>query len=307
MEKTCDLHVHSIYSDGTWTPTELIREARRIGLSALALTDHNTVAGVPEFLRAARGGQVEAIPGIEFSTDYRGMDLHIVALYVPEAAFPAVEALMEEGKREKERSNLRLIENLARAGYDLDYEAIRSQTPGGQVNRAHIAAAMVEKGWVSTIPQAFAEFLDPGCGYYIPSRRPDTFEILDFIRSIGAVSVLAHPFLKLDEAGVRTFLDRAVEHGLDAMETVYVSFDRQTTALAMDLAREYGLLMSGGSDFHADNKPGIFIGTGRGELAVPDAFYRAIRQRHFLHLEELKGQDPDRTECIRSSETKLHN
>ena len=288
MIKTCDLHSHSIYSDGTWTPRQLVEEGERLGLTALALTDHNTVAGVPEFLEAARDKHLEAIPGIEFSTDYNGIDLHIVALYVPEAAFSRVEALMDEGKRKKEQSNVDLIHNLARAGYVLDYEAIRSRTPNGQVNRAHIAAAMVEKGWVSTIQEAFPRFLEPACGYYTQPKRPGTFEILDFIHEIGAVSVMAHPFLKLDEAGVRTFLARAVRHGLDAMETVYVTFDEPTTRLAKALAGEYGLLMSGGSDFHGQNKPGIFLGTGHGNLAVPDDFHRKILERSKRNMENAK-------------------
>ena len=291
MMKTCDLHSHSIYSDGTWTPRQLVEEGERLGLTALALTDHNTVAGVPEFLESAGDKHLEAIPGIEFSTDYEGIDLHIVALYVPESAFSRVEALMEEGKRKKEQSNVDLVRNLTRAGYALDYEAIRSRTPNGQVNRAHIAAEMVRRGWVSSIQEAFPRFLDPACGYYSQPKRPDTFEILDFIREIGAVSVMAHPFLKLDEAGVRTFLTKAVRHGLDAMETVYVTFDEPTTRLAKSLAGEFGLLMSGGSDFHGQNKPDIRLGVGRGTLAVPEEFHRKILERSRQNLEKA-GKHP---------------
>ena len=277
MEKFCDLHTHSVFSDGTWTPAELVEEAACMGLSAIALTDHNTVDGLTPFLKAAEGKKLEAVPGVEFSTDYLGMDIHMVAHYVMPVHFREVTLLMEEGKRQKEESNLLLIENLRKAGFPIDYEAIRASTPGGQVNRAHIAAVMVQKGWVSNMQQAFKQYLEPGCGLYTAPRRPDIFEMISFIRSIGAVPILAHPFLKLDEQQLRDFLRKACPAGLAGMETEYVSFDEKTTALAKSIAEEFGLLESGGSDFHGDNKPGIALGIGRGNLRVPFSFLEKIR------------------------------
>ena len=277
MNATVDLHTHSVFSDGTYTPTQLIREGKQAGLSAMALTDHNTVAGLPEFLRAGQEAGMEAVPGVEFSTDYEDMDLHIVALFVMPEVFPRVSALMEEGVRAKEQSNLVLIDHLRSAGMPLDYEAIRSATPNGQVNRAHIAAAMVKAGYVGSIQEAFRRYLEPKLGLYSPPGRPVTFAMLRFIRSIGAVPVLAHPFLKLDEQGLRRFLDRAVPAGLGAMETLYATFDRQTTALAVSIAEEYGLLQSGGSDFHGANKPDLQLGVGRGNLSVPYEFLKSLK------------------------------
>ena len=282
MTGICDLHSHSVFSDGTWTPKELIGEAERIGLSALALTDHNTVDGLPEFLSAAEGKDLEAIPGVEFSTDYLGMDIHLVAHYVMPPVFEKVSRKMEIQKRQKDESNRDLIEKLRRAGFPLSYEAICAATPNGQVNRAHIAAAMVKKGWVNSIQEAFKRYLDPGCGLYQAPERPDLFAMIGYVRSLGAVPVLAHPFLKLDEAQLRILLPEAREAGLAAMETEYVSFDPETTALARTLARQYGLLESGGSDFHGDNKPGIRLGVGRGNLRVPLAFRDAIRRQAVL-------------------------
>lgn len=274
----CDLHTHSVFSDGTWTPEQLIDEADRLGLSAIALTDHNTVDGLGAFLKAAEGKIPEAIPGVEFSTDYLGMDIHVVALYVEPDAFQKVTGLMEEGRALKDRSNRNLIANLRKKGFSLDYDAIAGQTPGGQVNRAHIAAQMVKKGWVKDMQQAFHDYLEPGCGLYTPPGRPDIFAMISFIRSVGAVPILAHPFLKMDESMLRVLLPKAKDAGLQGMETVYVSFDEATTVLAKKLAGEYGLLMSGGSDFHGDNKPGIHIGVGRGNLRVPAFFRDEIRK-----------------------------
>ena len=278
MEKICDLHTHSVFSDGTWTPTQLIEEAERIGLSAIALTDHNTVDGLEEFLSAARGKNLEAIPGVEFSTDYLDMDIHVVAHYVMPAHFQEVTGRMAEGRRKKEESNLRLIENLAEIGFPIDYQALRDATPGGQINRAHIASAMLKNGWVSTRQEAFNRYLEPRCGLYTAPKRPDIFEMIRFIRSIGGVPILAHPFLKLNEQQLRELLPEAVKAGLLGMETEYVSFDAETTSLAKSLAEEFSLLESGGSDFHGDNKPGIHLGVGRGNLHVPLSFRDQIRQ-----------------------------
>ena len=275
----CDLHTHSIFSDGTWTPEELVAEAERQGLSAVALTDHNTVAGLPRFLNAARGKQVEAVPGVEFSTDYLDLDLHIVALDVRARAYDQVTALMEAGNRAKEESNLDLCEGLRKAGYPLDYPAIRDATPNQQVNRAHIARAMVDLGYFPDKDVAFATVLDPRNGIYHPPKRPGSFEMIRFIRSIGAIPVMAHPFLKLDEAGVREFLRQAVPAGLIGMECNYVSFTPEQTALALRLCGEFGILPSGGSDFHGTNKPGISLGTGKGTLAVPAEYLPALRAR----------------------------
>ena len=278
MNPFCDLHTHSVFSDGTWTPEELIREACSIGLSAIALTDHNTVDGLNRFLNAAKGTEIEAIPGVEFSTDYLDMDIHIVALYVMPKHFAQVTELMTDGRVQKDASNRNLIDNLRKIGFDIDYDGLCAAVPGGQINRAHIARKMLENGWVKDMQQAFREYLEPHCGLYVPPHRPGSFEMIRFIRSIGAVPVMAHPFLKLNEEQLRVFLKHAKMAGLIGMETEYVSFDQKATALAKKIASEFGLLQSGGSDFHGDNKPGISLGTGRGNLHIPISFRNALRQ-----------------------------
>lgn len=279
LKQICDLHTHSVFSDGSYTPAQLIAMAEDIGLSAIALTDHNTVAGLPEFLAAATGKQIEAVAGVEFSTDYRGLDLHIVALDIPPEAFDRITRLMEAGVKAKEESNLTLVEELAKIGYPLDYPAIRDATPHGQVNRAHIAAAMMEKGYVRSVKSAFDTILDPKFGLYHPPKRPDPFEMIRFIKSIGATAVMAHPFSKLDEAQLREFLVPAKAAGLDAMETMHSSFDAPTMERAAEIAVEFGLLPSGGSDFHGKAKPDVQLGTGRDNLAVPLEFLRQLRER----------------------------
>ena len=171
--------------------------------------------------------------------------------------------------RRKEQSNLDLIAGLKTAGIHIDYEAIKAARPDGNINRAVIAAEMVRLGYCGSVKEAFGGWLSEKRGFFHPPERLDALETIRFIRSIGAVSVLAHPFLNLEEAPLRTFLGLAAEAGLDAMEVYYPKFTAEQTALAERLVEEFGLLPSGGSDFHGTNKPDIRLGTGRNNLHIP--------------------------------------
>lgn len=275
--KHCDLHTHSVFSDGTFTPAQLIVAAKQAGLTALALTDHNTVAGLPDFLDAAAGSGVEPVPGIEISTDYGDVELHILALFVKPADYGPITKLMEEMVRRKEQSNIALAEALNRAGYPVDLAAIKAKTPNGQINRAHIAAELARLGYAVDIQDAFKKLLSPKRGLYVPPKRIGSFEAIRFIKDLGCTAVLAHPFLNLDEAALRAFLPKAVECGLDGMEVAYSKYSPETTALAKRIADDFGLKYSGGSDFHGGNKPDIAIGKGRGDLAIPMAWLENLR------------------------------
>ena len=278
MKEFCDLHVHSVYYDGTWTPEQLIREAERLQLGALALCDHNTVGGLPDLLEAARESGVQAVPGIEFSTEYRGSELHILALFVEPEHYEAVTEYVQKMQRRKEESNLALVAALKRVGIEVDYAAVKAATPAGVVNRALIAAEMVRKGYCETVQEAFRRWLSPEHGYFVPPKRLDALETIRFIRSIGAVSVLAHPFLNLKkEEDLRCFLSEA--EGWDGRETEYATFTPGQRRLAGAIAEEFGLLPSGGSDFHGANKPDICLGTGRGDLQVGADCYRNLVER----------------------------
>ena len=276
MKKYCDLHTHSSFSDGTCAPAELIRLAEGAGLAAVALCDHNTAAGLPEFVAAGRESTVEAVPGVEFSTEYRGKELHILGLFIRPEHYAAVESLLAEALERKRRSNITLLEKLKEQGLAVDYEAIREEA-GGTVNRAVIGAYLVRHGCCSSMDEAFDRWLNLDRGFYVPPKRPDAFEIIRFIKSIGAVAVLAHPFLNLDEDQLRAFLELAKE--LDGMEVYYSKFTPEQTTLAGKLAEEFGLVKSGGSDFHGRNKPDISIGTGRGNLEVPLKSLEELRKR----------------------------
>lgn len=274
----CDLHMHSVFSDGTDTPERLIQKAGQQGLGAIALCDHNTVSGLPKFLEAARSSSVLAVPGVEFSTEYNGKELHILGLFIKEKYYGEIRELLAASEKRKEESNLDLIHNLGKDGYLLDYEKIKSERPDGRVNRAHIAAELTKSGYTSSIDEAFDRLLGKKHGYYHPAKRLDSLEMIAFLKSIGAAAVWAHPFFNMKtEKEVQEFIDAAKPCGLDGMETIYSTYSQETERLAMEIAKRNGLLQSGGSDYHGKNKPDIEMGTGRGNLRIPMEFYEKLK------------------------------
>lgn len=274
--KKCDLHCHSCFSDGSMTPTELVKLAEQQGLSALALTDHNTTKGLGELMRAGDSSSVITVAGSELSTDYEGKELHIVALFLPEQSWAELEDFVALMHLAKHTSNLKLIEALNQAGYAITYEEVAAITDADEFNRAHVARVLTEKGYTASVSEAFETLLAEGNGFYVPPKRLSALSAIKFIKNNGGVAVLAHPFLNLTYDELTVFLPKAKACGLDAMETRYSTFDAETTRLAEELAQRFSLLPSGGSDFHGKAKPDIALGTGRGNLSVPFAYYEAL-------------------------------
>ena len=277
MERCCDLHTHSVFSDGTCTPGQIVDMAVEMGLSAVALCDHNTVAGLPDFFAGAQGKPIEAVGGIEISTEYQDKDLHIVGLFIDPERYEEIAAFMEEANRRKLESNRKLVCDLNSLGYELDYEELCVRNPEGNINRAHIAAVLTEKGYTASIKEAFSRLLAEDKGIYQAPKKIGTMEAIAYLRSIGAVTILAHPFYDFTEQELEEFLPEAKAAGLDAMETLYSSFDAQQRAAAQRIAEKYGVLPSGGSDFHGANKPDIALGRGKGDLFVPESFFTALK------------------------------
>lgn len=281
---TCDLHTHSHFSDGSLSPAALLQMADELGLGALALTDHNTVAGLPAFLEAASHTAVRPVAGVELSSTYRTnqgreVELHVLGLFLPVSAWAAVTDFTADYALRKEESNRALVDALCRHGYTLDYGALRAATPDGNINRAHIAGALLRAGYVSSTKEAFASLLSPKGGLYVPPLRPSAPDTVAFIRSVGGMAVLAHPLLSMTTEETDGFLPEAIAYGLQGIETRYVTYDEATTGAAMALAQRHGMLESGGSDFHGEAKPDIFLGTGRGDLRVPMEIYEALAQK----------------------------
>lgn len=275
--KLCDLHTHSNCSDGSFSPAELVRLAEEAGLSAIALTDHNTSKGLAQFMAAGEDSEVITVAGCEFSTGYEGTELHIVGLFFPKSAWSEIEDYVELMSIAKRNSNKKLIEALQGAGYDITYDEVAAMTDADEFNRAHVARLLVAKGYFEKTADVFDNILRVEHGYYTPPQRLSALATVRFIKTYGGVAVLAHPFLNLDYDGLLDFLPKAKEAGLDAIETRYSTFDGETTAKAIELAEKFGLKQSGGSDFHGAAKPDISVGSGRGNLQVPFEFYENLK------------------------------
>jgi len=274
----CDLHTHSIYSDGSFSPKEIVAEAKRLGLT-VALTDHNTVSGLAEFLEEAKRQGVTAVPGIEISTDYRGKELHLLGLFVETQYYDRLEQVMKKYHALKEASNKDLVERLNEAGYLIDYETVKKSVPEGNVNRAHIATALMEKGYVKSVREAFQTLLKEGAGFYVPPARLGFLDGIRLLREMKTIPILAHPLQELGEQELRQLLAEATEAGLIGMETQHSSYDEEKLALAAQVAGEFSLLESGGSDFHGIPKPDVFLGTGKGNLSVSGQVYENLLKK----------------------------
>lgn len=273
--KLCDLHTHSTYSDGSCSPKELVRLAEKAGLLAVALTDHNTVDGIEPFLTAGKKSNVETIAGVEISCDYNGKELHVLALFIEDCLLD-LKKFLEISKARKEANNKLLAENLVKNGYKIDYEQIKSQTVGS-INRVHFANELIKNGYIKTVKEGFDTILSEETGYYVPSKRLTVFEVIEFIKAKNAVSVLAHPLLNLNREELIELLPKAKDAGLMAMETKYSKYGREDQEFSTKLAKEFGLLESGGSDFHGENKPDIKIAIGKGNLQVPYKFLKIMK------------------------------
>ncbi len=274
---TSDLHIHSVNSDGSLTPAEIISEAARLGL-AVALTDHNTTSGLTEFLSEAEKQGVTAAAGIELSTAHNGHELHLLGLFISPEHFPLLEKTVAEFHELKEKSNIELAERLRRAGYDVDYGSVKRRNPHGNANRAHFARELMEKGYVGSVREAFDTLLGEGMGFYIPPDRLLLTDAIRLLRSIKAVPVIAHPLHDLEGKELRALLPEAIDAGLLGIEVLHSSYDEDKIAAANRIAEEFGLHKSGGSDFHGSAKPDIKMGVGKGNLVIPIEFYNDLLQ-----------------------------
>ena len=201
-----------------------------------------------------------------------------MGLFFDKSRWVEVEDYVELLNIAKKNSNTKLIDNLKNAGYEITYEEVASTTDAEEFNRAHVARVLVSKGYADTMDDAFRNILSEKHGYYVPPRRLGAIATIIFIKDNGGTAILAHPFLNLNYEELERFLPEAKEAGLDAMETLYSKFDEETTKKAKELARRFGLLESGGSDFHGANKPEIQLGTGMGNLQIPIEFYEKLKR-----------------------------
>lgn len=275
-----DLHTHSTASDGTYTPTQLIDYAHEKGLAAIALTDHDTTKGLEEAMEAGKKyDDLEVVPGIEFSTDYEGKDIHIVGLYM-HYEDPEVQKRLQEFVDSRIMRNRKMCRLLTEHGVPMDFDELQAAFPDSVITRAHYAAYMLEKGHIKSRQEAFDRYIGDNCECFVPREKITPVMAVKMILDAGGVPILAHPILYgMSDDRLRKLVAQLKEVGLVGIEAIYTTYtaadERQIRAIAAD----YDLLISGGSDFHGDNKPGIDLGVGFGKLYIPDLVLESIKQK----------------------------
>ena len=270
-----DLHVHSNISDGTLTPSELVQEAKNKGLRAFALTDHDTVNGIKEakeaahILKETEGYELEVISGVEISAGYGKRDIHILGFFIDENSTNLKQAL-DNIKGDREVRNRQMVENLANAGLPISMESLREEFPDAILTRAHFAEFLQKQGVVKEIKEAFTKYLSETGPYYVQRKYMAPETAISLIKEAGGIPVLAHPLLyHLSENQVKELISSLKEAGLMGLEAVHSTNINNDESYLRGLASAYGLITSGGSDFHGTVKPTIQMGIGKGNLSIP--------------------------------------
>lgn len=271
-----DLHTHSTMSDGSLAPSQLMEHAAEMGLSALALTDHDTLAGIDEATLTAERVGVRLIPGVELSLEWQPGTLHVVVLFIDTESELA--GRLEALRTGRDTRNLAILELLAEMGIEITPEELAQRAGDGAVGRPHIASLLVEKGHAESIGEAFEQFLAKGGPAYVDRARLDPETALHLSREAGGVAVLAHPHtLGLDRAAeIAETLEWLRSIGLIGIEAHYGGYEGFTRTAYVALAEKFDLVPSGGSDFHGDYKPDTLLGTGTSGIPVPDEVLQAL-------------------------------
>lgn len=278
-----DLHTHSNKSDGSFSPSRLISYAACKDLAAIALTDHDTIDGLDEaisqasLLREKNDSSIEVIPGIEFSTEYEGKDIHIVGLYIAYKD-PVFAKPLENFVNARIVRNIEMCDRLRADGIDITFEKLQAAYPDSVITRAHYASYLMEHGYVTCRQDAFAKYVGDHTKYFVPRKKISPQDAVELILRGSGVPILAHPTLyHMSATRLDTLVGTLKEAGLLGMEVKYSTYSASEERDMMLLCKKYDLLCSGGSDFHGENKPGLDLGSGYGKLFIPEDFLDSIK------------------------------
>lgn len=272
-----DLHVHTTASDGALSPRQVVELARRSRLAVLAITDHDTVAGVAEGLRAGRELGLEVVPGVEISVDSPGGSMHMVGLFI-DPANPTLAGWLEDMRRARSERYPRIVARLRELGVEITEAEVEAEAGESVIGRPHIARLLVRRGVVRSHQEAFQLYLGTGAAAYVPRRRVGSRDAIELIHRAGGLAVLAHYTSCLKNGNGADFektLRELCDQGLDGLETYYHSFSPEEERRALSLARSFGLLRSGGSDFHGPAPSGYRLGL---RPRIPFRVFRALKR-----------------------------
>ena len=276
-ERAVDLHAHTNKSDGSLAPAELVRLAAEKHLAALAVTDHDTTAGVAEAMAEGARIGVRVIPGIEMSTRADDCDVHMVGLFIDPENPDLLEKLVWT-REARDRRNYDMVEKLRKAGYEISQEDLAAYEDGKILTRGNIAEILVKRGYAQTVTEGMSAFLRKGKVGYVRREVPVPEDCIRLIHQAGGLAFVAH-FHQIDPKDIghcERVARELIRCGADGLETRYCQFDDALRARAEAIASDTGCLRSGGSDFHGALKKGLELGTGYGDLFVPEHFLTAI-------------------------------
>ena len=272
--KYCDLHNHSKYSDGSDTPMELCTLAKKKGIDALALTDHNTVEGIFEFEKCAKEVGIEYVLATELTTQYNGIELHLLCMFINENNVHKVSDFCMDFRKRKDEINQKMAEALSKDICEISYDDMKKRF-GTNINRSHFAKILIEKGIVESNEIAFDTILKEGSGYSFATDRPNVLEAIKKVNSWGCVPVLAHPLLNFTKEQLEEFMPHAKEVGLIGMEAYYSKYTSDQVKYLLELCEKYQILPSGGSDYHGEIKKSV----GMGSANVPYSCFETLKSK----------------------------
>lgn len=275
-----DLHTHTTESDGTDTPSVLIDYAIEKGLKAIAITDHDTTDGLEEAINHAKGRDIEVINGVEFSTsrDNLSFDIHILGYYFDKdnADF---NIKLKEIRDSRHLRNLEILQKLCDIGFELTHNEVAALAFDGVITRAHMAKAMVAKGYIKHPNKAFEKYIGNNCVAFVARKKLTPEMAIQMILDAGGVPVIAHPTLyKLKVKALDKLVEELAAAGLKGIEGVYSMYAPHEVSYLKEIAQKHNLIITGGSDYHGDNKPYIDLAVGRGKLYVDDNLLGPLRQ-----------------------------
>ena len=273
-----DLHLHSLFSDGSDSPTEIVTAAAKLGLTGIALTDHDILDGIPEAAAAAAKHGLRFIGGTELSVLWRDQSMHMLVYFLDPGPGPLQDRLSEL-RESREGRNVEIVARLQEIGLDITFAEVQAEAGTGVVGRPHFAGVLIEKGYVATVPEAFDRYLATGRPAYVPRMRLTAAEAIKLSRESSAVPVIAHPHtLNLRAEDFATGFRELVDLGLGGIEAYYGEYTPEMRVRIAVICDDLGIVATGGSDYHGKYKPHLAIGTGKGDLRVPDIALERLQE-----------------------------
>ena len=273
------IDLHPVASDGTDEPAKLVALAKQRGLTAIAVTDHDTIGGIAEACRVSDDYGVEVIPGIEISAEFAGREVHVLGYFI-DVHDSGLREMMEQFQNARTDRVYHMVEKMKRDDVPITFSELRKRYPEAVLGRAHIGTWLVEKGLCKDMDEAFSTYLSRNSVYYVPRSYLTVAQAAERILGAGGLPVLAHPMLyDYDEAELRALFALCAEVGFVGAEVYYSTYSEEETEMAAALAEEFGLIATGGSDYHGSRKPNIRLGTGRENLHVSESILEALKAK----------------------------